>query len=390
MSSSYRPRGLRDLNPDLLFGRKRRAPGSLRAMAAFLRAALRRLGEDRRTCCAELKSKLEMANKAVGIEAARRVAAEKEREDARKLAAKWEIEAQDLRDLATQEKARAHRLANDLQLSSLRLEKLKGAGQRLLAAASPTISSEDLRRVLAILTAPADPDPRAGRPGPGADLLATPPPANWTADDSGASNSSPAFLRLCDVVERIIRGEAHDIVNGRAASVARTIMANLAHAHGLAPTGRAAVPPPLEETCRSNVPAPDGPTGCPDPRLSPKDSTAAVPPPPPAAPEVKVRTVILERTPPFVPAAAEEVLPPHERVPDMRGPRGREIAPPFEPQIFAGHSGDMVEPDEETEMVCSRCGRPLDGAFIRDPDLGGDLHFDCAREARKAAARRRA
>lgn len=57
---------------------------------------------------------------------------------------------------------------------------------------------------------------------------------NWTAHN-GHSNTSPTFERLCDAVERIIRNGAADLIAGDAGSVARTIMAQLAHRHNLVP-----------------------------------------------------------------------------------------------------------------------------------------------------------
>lgn len=59
--------------------------------------------------------------------------------------------------------------------------------------------------------------------------------APWTMAN-GRTNSSPEFQFLCDEVEGIIRGSAHSLIAGNAGSVARLIMAQLAHVHGLAPT----------------------------------------------------------------------------------------------------------------------------------------------------------
>lgn len=58
--------------------------------------------------------------------------------------------------------------------------------------------------------------------------------ADWTQKD-GVANTSDEFLDLCDAVERLIRGDAHALLGGRADKTARLIMANLAHKHGLAP-----------------------------------------------------------------------------------------------------------------------------------------------------------
>ena len=60
-------------------------------------------------------------------------------------------------------------------------------------------------------------------------------PAHWTVSSKGASNSSVAFVELCDAIERIIRNDAHTLINGRAHDTARLIMAQLAHRHGLEP-----------------------------------------------------------------------------------------------------------------------------------------------------------
>lgn len=58
---------------------------------------------------------------------------------------------------------------------------------------------------------------------------------NWTCDASGRSNSSKAFTDTCDVVERIIRSDAHALISGNAGSTARLIVAQLAHDLGFAP-----------------------------------------------------------------------------------------------------------------------------------------------------------
>lgn len=62
---------------------------------------------------------------------------------------------------------------------------------------------------------------------------------DWTVDPkTGRSNSSPEFLRLCDAVERLIRGDAHKLISGRADATARLVVAQLAHEHGMVPNGR--------------------------------------------------------------------------------------------------------------------------------------------------------
>ncbi len=59
---------------------------------------------------------------------------------------------------------------------------------------------------------------------------------DWTVNpETGRSNSSEIFNKLCLEVERLIRESAHDIVSGRANNVARLIMAQLAHKHGMEP-----------------------------------------------------------------------------------------------------------------------------------------------------------
>jgi len=63
--------------------------------------------------------------------------------------------------------------------------------------------------------------------------------SDWTVDPrTGRSNSSNQFVSVCDEVERLVRSEAHALMRGDAASVARLIVANLAHKHGLVPTPR--------------------------------------------------------------------------------------------------------------------------------------------------------
>jgi transcriptional regulator with GAF, ATPase, and Fis domain len=58
----------------------------------------------------------------------------------------------------------------------------------------------------------------------------------WTTRDDGYSNASPAFMRICSEVERLIRSDAHSLIAGKADSTGRLIVAQLAHVHGLAPT----------------------------------------------------------------------------------------------------------------------------------------------------------
>lgn len=59
---------------------------------------------------------------------------------------------------------------------------------------------------------------------------------DWTIKD-GRVNNSDQFEILVERVDELIRGSAHDLIAGRSAIVARLIMAQLAHEHGLAPRG---------------------------------------------------------------------------------------------------------------------------------------------------------
>jgi len=58
---------------------------------------------------------------------------------------------------------------------------------------------------------------------------------DWTRDADGRSNSGAEFLRLCAEVERLIRGNANQLIAGRAEVTARLIMSSLAHEQGLRP-----------------------------------------------------------------------------------------------------------------------------------------------------------
>lgn len=62
--------------------------------------------------------------------------------------------------------------------------------------------------------------------------------ADWTVE-AGRCNSSPKFLFLVDEVEQLIRNEAHSLIAGRAQDVARLIIAQLTHKHGLSPNDQA-------------------------------------------------------------------------------------------------------------------------------------------------------
>ena len=60
---------------------------------------------------------------------------------------------------------------------------------------------------------------------------------DWTADEFGRSNSSERYVELVQAVERLIRGDAHFLLSGRADMTARLIMSHLAHKHGMVPGG---------------------------------------------------------------------------------------------------------------------------------------------------------
>lgn len=68
---------------------------------------------------------------------------------------------------------------------------------------------------------------------------------DWTVDPkTGRSNSSRLFHELEREVGRIIRNEAHALIRGDTEGVARFILAQLAHRHGLGPTTKIK---PIEE-----------------------------------------------------------------------------------------------------------------------------------------------
>lgn len=69
--------------------------------------------------------------------------------------------------------------------------------------------------------------------------------SDWTRGPSGATNTSPLFLAVTQKVADLIRSGAHSLLAGNAEGVAGTIVATLAHDHGmtlLAP-GEALLPP---------------------------------------------------------------------------------------------------------------------------------------------------
>lgn len=59
--------------------------------------------------------------------------------------------------------------------------------------------------------------------------------SDWTADEAGVSNSSAAYREIADAVADLIWASAHDLIRGNTETVARLIVAKLAHEHGLAP-----------------------------------------------------------------------------------------------------------------------------------------------------------
>lgn len=66
------------------------------------------------------------------------------------------------------------------------------------------------------------------------------PRRDWTVDPAtGRSNSSRRFLFLCAEVEALIRGDAFQLIAGRADNTAVLIMARLAHEHGMRPVAAA-------------------------------------------------------------------------------------------------------------------------------------------------------
>lgn len=72
--------------------------------------------------------------------------------------------------------------------------------------------------------------------GPDAQVPVT-EPTNWTVDPvSRRSNSSPVFVAIAKRVAEIIRNSANDLLQGHSETVGRSIVAQLAHIHHLAPT----------------------------------------------------------------------------------------------------------------------------------------------------------
>lgn len=59
--------------------------------------------------------------------------------------------------------------------------------------------------------------------------------SDWTAGADGKSNSSDEWIALAMRVEDLIRQSARALIAGHADRVARLIMAQLAHEHGLRP-----------------------------------------------------------------------------------------------------------------------------------------------------------
>lgn len=66
---------------------------------------------------------------------------------------------------------------------------------------------------------------------------------DWTFNRAtGHTNSSSLYLEMAAIVEDIIRQSAHALIAGRAGSVARHILAHLAHKHGFRPKPIASQP----------------------------------------------------------------------------------------------------------------------------------------------------
>lgn len=62
--------------------------------------------------------------------------------------------------------------------------------------------------------------------------------SDWTRGADGRANTSELYLKLVGEVERLIRGQAHALIGGAADTVARLIVSQLAHEHGMVPAER--------------------------------------------------------------------------------------------------------------------------------------------------------
>lgn len=81
---------------------------------------------------------------------------------------------------------------------------------------------------------------------------------DWTRGADGRSNTSATFVGAVAVVERMIRDGAHSLIGGNVETVARTIVANLAHVQGWTPPGvpgRVAEPTDIERAERELIDA---------------------------------------------------------------------------------------------------------------------------------------
>ncbi len=58
---------------------------------------------------------------------------------------------------------------------------------------------------------------------------------DWTCAPDGRSNSSEKFDECVNAVQRLILDSAFDLIRGNSEAVARLIVAQLAHVHGLVP-----------------------------------------------------------------------------------------------------------------------------------------------------------
>lgn len=60
---------------------------------------------------------------------------------------------------------------------------------------------------------------------------------DWTQDAEGRSNSSPEYRAIVDEVARLIRADGSGVFDERwVQSLARLIVSQLAHKHGMTPT----------------------------------------------------------------------------------------------------------------------------------------------------------
>ena len=65
--------------------------------------------------------------------------------------------------------------------------------------------------------------------------LSFPTTSSWTEDDEGVTNNSPLYLYLVQEVAKLIRNDAHNLLNGGAHLTARLVLSQLANVHGMVP-----------------------------------------------------------------------------------------------------------------------------------------------------------